>query len=377
MTKRSRLWGNLVGPPARWSPARVASGGGKLHRGWVKIRLCHGKGRSYFLPEFIVGFGGTKFFLPSFFGPPSISFNVPTETGGATKYHEATFSADIAAPKGSVAHRIIVTFTSNDLAFAYGDGALLYNCRYSGNISFPLAPLVSGECFKLQNGDFALGLHHHTTLENLGKILKSKELWSGPYNLAGTAKLENVAYTYFTTLSEIKDETDLHRIAMSSGGVIPFQTTTSSPSTERLDLPVYRSTTTARTSTLSFKVPSAMIAPAHLLFHSDTNPDPAYYECVAPEIVRVALRPGGKLKFEENRIVEEHGDLKRFDYIVEGNASTVAGLEAPMREETTSEIAHLENLGLTRDLFSFWWENRNTDQFSNRAFEIRHLSAST
>jgi hypothetical protein len=373
MTRDLSLWGNLAGPPARLSPA-TSIRKGKAYDGWLKLRLCHAQGRTYFLPDVLIGFGETKFYLPSFFGPPLVRFNVPGAPGSRVKLHSATFSMDVAAPRGRKALRLEVSIRSDGHVLAYDDGAQLYRCTYAGPMNTPLTPLTAGSCSRLPDGDFALELFHHTTEEVVDKILSSGELWSGRYNLAGTSKLENVAYTYFTSLPDIRDDADLRRIAMSSGGVIAYQTTSGRPVEDVLDLPVYRSITADRTATLAFDIPCQIVAPAHLLFHPYVYPNPAYYEVVGSEIVRVAVNPGSKLAFVGKSVMVSTPDLKRFGYVVEGDASTRVGLEAPMREETTAQITHLEKLDQGLDIFEFWLKRRNTDQFTGRTFEARRLT---
>ncbi|MFD1303685.1 hypothetical protein [Methylobacterium marchantiae] len=346
---------------------------GNTFRGWIKLRLCHSRGRSYLLPDILIGFGGTRFFVPSFFGPPCLTFNIPVGSGSGDRIHEAKLSLDVAAPRGETATRLQVTFRSDEHVRSYEDGAQLYRCTYTGPADTRLAPLVSGRCARLPEGDFAIEVFHHTVEPTVEKILASGELWSGPYNIAGTAELDNVSHIYFTTLPKIIDEADLRRIAMSSGGQIAFQTTSDRPREDALDLPVYRSFTADRTATLPFQVPCEIVAPAHLLFHPYVPPNPAYYEIVGSEIVRVAMSPGATLKFVDLSISPIQSALKRFDYIVEGDASTVAGLEAPMREDGTTQVAHLERLDQGLDLFDFWRRHQNSDQHSGRSFEERRI----
>jgi hypothetical protein len=373
MTRVYSLWGNLPRRPVRISPATTSQQGSTFD-GLVKIRLCHGKGRTYFIPDILIGFRETKFYLPSFFGPPQLTFNIP---GGSAspgrKHHSASFSMDVAPPRGTTAARLLVSFRSDGHVRSYNDGAQLYRCTYSGQMNTPLARHVAGDCSKLPCGDFAIKVFHHTTAETLNKIRASGELWSGPSNLAGTRKLENVAHTYFTTLPEIRDEADLRRIAMSSGGSISYQTTSDLPVENVLDLPVYRSSTADRMATLEFNVPCQIVAPAHLLLHPCIYPNSAYYEVVGPEIVRVAVNPGSKLAFVGTSVTVSASDLKSFDYVVEGDASTTEGLEAPMREETTAQIAHREKLDQGLDIFEFWMKHANTNQFVGRDFEARKL----
>lgn len=372
MSTTRPLWGNLAGPPVRYSPI-VGGQQGTKFEGWIKVRLCHAPRRSYLLPDVLIGFGGTRFFVPSFFGPPRLAFGLPARSRSSARVHEAKLSLDVAAPRGQTAVRLEVTFQSDGHVHSYEDGAQLYRCTYTGPASTRLAPHISGRCARLPDGDFTIEVFHHTTEPTVDKILASGELWSGPYNLAGTAKLDNVSHTYFTTLPKIIDEDDLRRIAMSSGGQIAFQTTSDRSHEEALDLPVYRSFTADRTATLAFHVPCGIAAPAHLLFHPYVDPNPAYYEVVGSEIVRVAMSPGATLRFVDMSISPLQSALKRFDYVVEGNASTVAGLEAPMREDTTSQVAHLEKLDQGLDLFEFWRKNQNSDQHSGRSFEARQM----
>lgn len=373
MTRINPIWGNLAGPPVRRSPA-VTTDRGTIYQGWVKVRLCHARGRSYLLPDILVGFGGRKYFLPSYFGAPSLDFHRPDGSVPGRRFHEATLSMDVTAPRGRVATRLEVKFRSGDHILSYEDGAQLYRCTYSGPAGVGIGSLVSGNCTRLPDGDFAIDLFHHTVGPTVDKILASGELWSGPFNLAGTAKLEDVAHAYFTTLPSIVDEDDLRRIAMSSAGRIPYQTTSDRPREETLDLPVYQGVTANRTASMTFEVPCRIVAPAHLLFHPNVHPNPAYYEVVGSEIVRVAVRPGVALKFIGRAVSAAVADLRRFDNVVEGDASDAAGLEAPMREDTTGQVAFLEPLDQGLDLFTFWLKNQNIDLVSGRTFERRRLS---
>jgi hypothetical protein len=322
----------------------------------------------------LIGFGGAKFYLPSFFGPPQLSFNIPGDRiATAAGFSTATFSMDVTAPRGITAARLSVTIRSDEHVLSYEDGAQLYRCTYAGPHNARLAPLVAGNCARLSDGDFALEVFHHTTDDTVAKIVASGELWSGPCNLAGTAKLKNVAYTYFTSLPSIKDDSDLRRIAMSSDSIISYQTTSDRSLESVIDLPVYKGATADRKSTLTFDVPCQIIAPAHLLFHSYVHPNPAYYEIVGAEILRVAVNPGSKLAFTGKSVTASKTDLKHFTYVVEGDASTKEGLEAPMKEETTTQIAHLEKLDQGLDIFAFWQKHSNKDLFTGRVFEPREL----
>lgn len=266
-------WGNLAGHPTRWAYA-FTKGSSKRRRyeGWIKLRLAHSEGKSYLIPDVLIAVGGGRFFLPTFFGPPLLAFNVEPDR------HRAVFNLDVGHPRTGGRERLEVQINSEDRIRSYPDGAQLYKCRFEGPRA--VASFASGVSRQSENGDFELQLYHHTTPANAQSIRTSQELWSSAWNLAGTRKLENVAYGYFTTLSSVKSEEDLRTIAMSSSGKIHFQTTSDRAAEDVLSLEVYRDSTSDRTATLSFFAACDLIAPAHLLFHPEIAAEPAYFEVV-------------------------------------------------------------------------------------------------
>ncbi|RWQ69651.1 MAG: hypothetical protein EOS85_28305 [Mesorhizobium sp.] len=367
MKRSTNLWENLAGPPVRRSSAiRPDSRDRREHSGFIKLRLGHSEGRTYLIPDVLIGVGGLRFFLPSFFSPPIIAFNV--EDGK----HIADFSLDVGSPRAVDIARLLVKVRSEDRVLTYEDGAQLYRCSFDGPRR--LSGLATGLCHPMPSGDFSLRVYHHTTRANAANIVKSRELWSSPWNLAGTRKLANVAYGYFTSLSKIKNEGDLQLIAMASSEVIKFQTTSNRLKEEVLSLKVYRGDTRDRTFAMGFDVPCEIIAPVHLYFHPSVDTNSAYYEIVGSEIVRVGVNPSAKLHISGSELSAAKADLKRFDYVVLGNAGTLDGLAAPYNEEETKQVTHLEKLDMTTDLFQFWWKNQNTDQVTDRVFEARELS---
>jgi hypothetical protein len=363
---RSRdLWGNLAGPPSHVSPSLQSKRQEREYHGHIKLRLAHSEGGSYLIPDVLIGVAGHRFYLPSFYSPPAIAFNVD---GGR---HIADFSLDVGPPRASSLTRLLVRVSSEDRVRDYEDGATLYRCTFKGLPS--IASLATGTCNPTVDGDFDLRLYHHTTAPNAASIKGSQELWSSSWNLAGTRKLTNVAYGYFTSLPSVRDEEDLRRIAMASDGIINFQTTSDRPREAVLSLEVYRGNTLDRTSSLGFDVPCGIIAPAHLYFHSNVGANPAYFEIVGPEIQRVGVKPGAKLTISGSLIGVAPPDIKTFDYVVLGDAGTKDGLAAPYNEEETKQIAHLERLNATTDFFGFWWDHRNSDQVTGHTFEARTL----
>lgn len=352
--------------PDKFSPViDIKDGDQKKHKGLIKVRLAHSEGASFLIPEILIGLSGTRYFLPSFFGPPLIGSNVEPEL------HLANFSIDVGNPKSKILSRFIIRVKSNGLIKSYDDGAQLFECEYEAPKK--ILDLVSGSCRRMTNGDYAIKVFHHTIRESAKKIKESNELWSSSWNLAGTRELANIAYTYFTSLPALKNEDDLHRVAMASNEILKLQTTSDRAIEKILDLKVRRGDTKDRTAALPFFVPTELISPYPLRFHPPSKGNPAYYECVGAEIIRVGVKPTKKLSLNQNNVSIFNDDKKTFDYIVRGEANTLEGLEAPYKEEDTKCIAHLQKLNNKTNFFDFWKQNENSDQVSGRKFEPRIL----
>ena len=353
----------LAGPPERTSeqfdPVRAAP-----HTGLLKLRLGHSANGTVLVPEqlFLEYHGSWCFHQVSFFGAPILGFNI------GPGLHVATFNLDIGPPRAAQHTRVIAEIRSDGLIRRYDDGAQLYRCTIEGPAS--LANNPSGLARVLPDGDFALEVFHITSAAAAKAINSSGELWSSAWNLQGTCKLTNVAYAYLTSLPQICSEKDLRCIAMASDGVIRFQTTSTRPREEVLELKVYRESTTGRTDSIPVAVAAALIAPPHLLLHRPVG-DTAYYEVIGPEIYRIGLLPGASLRYIGGIAFASPDLLKRFSYIVVGDAAELAGLAAPYDEEETRQIMHLETLDKL-DFFEFWQAHANTDQMG-RPFEPREL----
>jgi hypothetical protein len=355
----------LAGPPSRFSPAALGVDA-QAYDAFVKLRLGHSKRGSVIVPELVFGkLGPWRFFQPSFFGPCQLGWDF--EPG----VDVATFSVDLGSPRSRKPGRSILRIRSDQRVKCYEDGSQLYKCELSGPRH--IAHIASGRARKAAGGNFEILLYHHTTPVNLGLILRSRELWSSAWNLQGTRRLENVAYTYFTSLDKIGDEDDLHRIAMASNGRISFQTTSSRETEATLTLDVYRGSTRGRTSTAARYVPVDILAAPHLYFHHSIMMEPAWYEIVSPEIYRVGVNPGARLTLGKDAVGCDRVSLKSFDHVALGDTSTLPGLAAPYDEETTDQLMHTEMLGENIDLFQFWRRNANTDQVSGRNPEARVL----
>jgi hypothetical protein len=356
--------GKLAGPPVRRSyPFDVLRA--ITVPGVVKLRLGHSKSGSVLVPEqiFHETENGWKFYQSSFFGPPIFGFNVEP------KLHIVRFNVDVGPPRAKDATRIIVTVTSDGLIRRLSDGSHLYRCQVEGPPSFRDEPTGGAEL--LPDDDFALHLFHVTNAKAADAIRSGGEIWSSAWNLQGTRRLKNVAYTYFTSLPEIRGTEDLQRIAMASDGKIGFQTTSQREREQVLILEVYRESTSQRTESVPVAVPSALAAPAHLLLHRTGTE--AYYEVVGPEIYRVGVHPGLSVGYAGGKALADDASLKRFTYIVLGDAADVQGLAAPYDEEETEQIMHLEVLE-DCDPFAFWIQHANTDQMTGRKFESKEFN---
>ncbi|WP_297730304.1 hypothetical protein [uncultured Maricaulis sp.] len=356
----------LARPPERQS---AGLGAEVLHRfdGLIKLRLGHAAFGSTLLPEILfIEFGSKwRFYQPSFFSPAILVFN--KEPG----IHVAQISVDVGGPRESKLTRLVLELRSDGFVRSHDDGAQLYRCEVKGPRR--LARHASGQCWRRADDDYDVLLFHITSPEAFSGIVTSGELRSSRWNLQGTRELANVAYVYLTNLPSIEAEEDLRRIAMSSNGVIHFQTTPYRALEETLELEVYRENTAGRTTKLQVKVASDLLAPPHLLIHRPIG-DQAYYEVIGPEIYRVGVQPGVALEFARGRATVDAVKLKRFGYVVVGDASTVEGLAAPYDEEESKEVVHVEKLDAGLDLFEYWLNHQNSDQISSRHPEPRILS---
>jgi hypothetical protein len=332
--------------------------------GVVKLRLGHSTNGSVLVPEqvFLNTQEGWKFYQTSFFGAPIFAFNVEPHL------HVARFNVDVGPPRAKAATRLIVTVRSDELIRRLPDGSHLYRCQLEGPPTFPHEP--TGDADLLPDNDFALHLFHVTNGNAAKGIRNGGEIWSSAWNLQGTRRLKNVAYAYLTSLPDIRGRDDLRRIAMASDGKIGLQTTSCRAREQVLVLEVYRESTSQRTESLPVAIASRLLAPAHLLVHRTETE--TYYEVVGPEIYRVGLRPGASLRYLDGKGLGDEAILKRFTYIVVGDAAQVQGLAAPYDEEETHQIMHLEGLDKC-DPFEFWIQHANSDQTTGRRIEPKEF----
>lgn len=155
---------------------------------------------------------------------------------------------------------------------------------------------------------------------------------------------------------------------MASNGKLHLIPTNGFAPRDIVTIEVYRETTLNRRHTIRVRVPAEIIAPQHVWRH-DAFDQATYYEISHPAIFRVGLEPNAVLPYKSNAIDLTVGTLKRFDYVVLGFATTREGLVAPYDEEDTRELFKIERCDVEGDLFAFWLQHANSDQYRGRSVE--------
>jgi hypothetical protein len=329
--------------------------GARTFDGIVKIKLVHAPGCSIFLTDmlFIEQSNEWLWFQPHLFDPPIIGFFNEGSMG--------RFSFNIES--GAF---VWVGITDSSYIDSYADHSHLFRCRISGPDN--LSEYAAGKARRRTDGGFDLRLFHHTTKIARQLILNSGVLRGSEWNFQGTSKLKNVTYAYLTRLPSITSEADLQLIAMSSEGVIYFLLDDYTPPSGIVPVKVYRESTSNRDATIPFWVRAESIASSHVLMHSPAN-QPVYYEVSNPAIARIGIEPGHEIPIISDELVVDRAPLKRFNYVVIGDATDPQSIVAPLNEEDTDRVFKIETSPL--DPLSFWNQQRNTDQFRNRYIDLQ------
>lgn len=323
--------------------------------GLLKVKLIHAQRYSLLMPDLLLiqGTERWQWLQPKFFTACLMHF--------LKDFSTAALWLD---PRDG-GPQLTIRFSSGQFVRRFEDGSHLYRCFITG--AEDLQKLGAGACVVTEAHDVLLDLFHHTSAESKQAIEASGHFRASSWNIQGTKKLQNVGYAYFTSLPEIRDDADLQRIAMSSDAFIYLMPTNGTALLDALQLRVYRESTTNRRSTIKVSVPAYAVASQHVYRH-DPFRNPVYFEVCHPEIYRVGLVPGAVLPIECGRVKPESDTLKRFGYVVLGDADTHRGLEAPYDEEETKEIFIVQNCP-DESIFDFWKRNANTDQMTGRSFE--------
>jgi hypothetical protein len=262
-----------------------------------------------------------------------------------------------------------VEFSKESFIRSLPDGSELYECKIRGTRR--LWRHFTGSAEWGHDGDIWMRLFHHTKSETAELISESGYLKGSEWNIQGNKKLENVEYVYFTSLNKIKNEDDLVQIAMSSDGQIHLRVDQNNTQNPDLTLQVYRGDTKNRRHSMTFWVKSSSLAPQPIYLHHPVSSSSFYYQIVGPFIHRVGVSPDTVLDIYEDEV--EARELKRFEYMIMGDASTVEGLRAPYDEENTDSIFKIEEVS-EGNMLKFWFENSNQDHFSGKHPEFQQFS---
>jgi hypothetical protein len=317
-------------------------------KGLIKVKLAHGVDRSLLLPDavFAKGPAGLCWYQPKYFSACMLEF----------LDHQAFAQLDISFDNGS---RSIVQFRRDSLERHMADGSALYRCEMLAGLEALGEP--TGRARKEETGELSVRVFHHTTPETRRKIRECGYLLGSRWNIQGTRELTNVEYVYFTSVPKILDDNDLIKIAMASNGILQLCTTNACSERDVFSIPVYRESTWNRRANLNIWTPLEALAPQHIWFHRPAG-EAAYYEVGNANILRVGIDPGSVLPIVRDRVDINRAALKRFEYVVVGNADTKAGLIAPYNEEDTESVLKIQSCG-TKDPFELWWGQANSDVF--------------
>lgn len=327
-------------------------GDGEVAReGFVKVRLVHAHGFSLLAPDVLV-LGQSRWFAAQYFTATLLGF-----------LDEAAYAQFSYEPSERL--RLTVAITRDSYVRTYEDGSLLYSCRVAGPVGFEAH--ATGDCSIAEDHTIWLDLFHHITDEAAAAIRASQHFCGSSWNIQGNKTLVNVAYAYFTSLPQITTDADLQSIAMASDGVVGLIPTNGTASANVVKIKVYRESTYNRRHAIAVRVPAHAVAPQHIWRHNPHG-EPTYYEVSKPAIFRIGLEPGTVLPFDGQAVDIGHATIKRFDYVILGFADTIDGLVAPYDEEETKQIFKVERC---EDLFAFWRDHANSDQFSQKLLEMQ------
>ncbi|MEI5671845.1 MULTISPECIES: hypothetical protein [unclassified Nocardioides] len=315
--------------------------------GYVKVRLVHRRGRTIVLPDHVMVSSNAPYWLqPQWVYPSMLMLDDPGYTG----VHLAVanpWNRDII---------IRVDITGDGFVTDFADHSQMYRCTIHGPAN--LALYKAGRYRLREDGGVELRLYHHTAKPFKPLILKSGYIRGSAWNFQGTRELENCAYAYFTSLDRIATDADLQRIAMSGTGRLPLRLDQSPDGLPPdLVLDVYKERLSQRTARVGLWVPAEHIAASHIYEHHTRVVE---YEMAHPWIYRVGLEPGQNYEFQGDKALRDQSGLRRFDYVVLGDCTTLAGLAAPYDEDVTGETFEIQALrGHT--IFQFWREHGNQE----------------
>lgn len=330
--------------------------GDEVYDGIVKLKLVHAPGRTIFLTDMVfIEHGGWHWLQPHFFGPPLLSFH---DQGSY-----AQFDVDLESSA-----RLLLATTGNRYIRTLADHSHLYRCRISGPPD--LISHAAGAARRRPDDGFEVRLFHHTRPDTRQLIESSSVLRGSAWNFQGNTKLKNVAYAYLTRLPEIRTELHLQQIAMSSTGNIYLLLDDHVPPSGIVPVRVYRETTHNRTAAMPFWVAPEALSPSHVIQHAPAG-QPVFYEVSNPAIARIGLVPGAEIPIDQDLLLTDKTKLKRFDYVIIGDATDPLRITAPFHEEDTARIFAIETNA--EHPLSFWRTHANTEQFVGKKIDLQQF----
>jgi hypothetical protein len=325
--------------------------------GFIKCKLLHAEGLSLVVPDQIFFEKYKLFWIQPLFFDPTIL--IADDDGTiCTIYVDISFG------------RILrIRFNTNDFIRRFDDKSELFKCQILGPPD--IQEYSTGEAYWDENGIPFLRFFHHTKKDAVEGIKSSGQYWLSKWNIRGNKELTNVGFVYFTSLDKIKFNEDLVEIAMiSKGGKFALtldQSPYGKPDTIMFD--IYRGNTADRRYTLANWINASYLAPQPIHQHGLPGQG-IYYAVVEPYIYRVGVEPDQVLEHHDNVIGDTDSPVKRFEYLILGDASTIAGLEAPFDEEKTDQIFKIADVGMSQNILEYWFENSNQDLYSDLSPEL-------
>ena len=304
-----------------------------FQRGYIKCRLIHLREGSFVMPDLLMVNGTHK----NFFSPQFFTFSMPFTFGGDGSADMCHCYIDLI---GNV--RIKLVFFRRDLIKKCADHSFIYRCAFAP-MDGKQMPIHQGK-WRKRGKQFELALYHHTNTAGKTGIASSSKINGSAWNIQGSAKLENIAYGYFTSIPRIRNAFDLFEIGMSDGvkvGLLETNKPFDPAQAHKLD--VYEETSENRKYPFQFWVDIEMIGHNHLWKHPPKG-EGVYYERVLPKVFRIGLQLNHDILFKGMMLGLKPEACKRLDYVIVGNADTEEGLRAPFHEGETDSIGKVDNI---------------------------------
>lgn len=157
---------------------------------------------------------------------------------------------------------------------------------------------------------------------------------------------------------------------MSSAGNIYMVLDDHVPPSGVVPIKVYRESTHNRTASMPFWVAAEALSPSHVLQHAPAGQS-VFYEVSNPAIARIGLAPRAEIPIDNGVLLTDQTQLKRFNYIIIGDATDPLTITAPFHEEDTAQIFAVETDA--EHPLSFWRTHANTEQFAGKEVELQEF----